>query len=288
MTHLECIFPVAGLGTRFLPATKEIPKEMVPLLDRPVIHYGVDEARNSGCSRMIMVTGRSKGCLEDYFDRSWELERILESRGKERLLDAVRETSSMGDILSVRQSAPLGLGHAVLCGEPLCNGEFFSVILPDDVMEGQPPVLRQLMDVHDTLGGSVLALEEVSDAEVSRYGMVAVEPSGTEGIFRITDMVEKPSAADSPSRLAVMGRYVLSRRIFDLLKSQPKGAGGEYQLTDGIKALIDEEPVWGVVYKGERYDCGTLEGWLDATIRMACRRKDLAGVVEKAISSAGK
>lgn len=280
----ECIFPVAGLGTRFLPATKETPKEMIPLLEKPVIQYGVEEAAQSGCSRMIMITGRSKGSIENFFDRSWELEKNLESRGKRELLEEVRKVSEIAHMAYARQCQPLGLGHAVLCGEPLCSGEYFGVILPDDVMIGDSPILKQLVDVHSRYGGSVLALEEVDPDQVSRYGIVNGVPDG-EGLYSLTDIVEKPAQKDAPSNLAVMGRYILSRRIFAILRDIPRGAGGEYQLTDAIKELMKDEPVHGVVYKGERYDCGTLEGWLDSTIRLACTKPDLIHVVENAVKN---
>ncbi len=278
----RCLFPVAGLGTRFLPATKEIPKEMLPLLDRPLIHYGVDEAVESGCSDVVFVTGRGKRSIEDYFDRSWDLEGLLADRGKEVLRDEIVAISELAHFAYVRQAEPLGLGHAVLCGESVCRGEYFGVILPDDVMTGEPPVLGQLMEVHDRLGGTVLALEEVPEDQTSRYGIVQgeeVEP----GIFRVSDLVEKPAAGEAPSRLAIMGRYVLSPRIFDRIREVPRGAGGEYQLTDAIKSLLEEEPIWGVVYRGKRYDCGTKESWLRATVALAVQDPGLKQIVAEAI-----
>jgi len=285
----KCLFPVAGMGTRFLPATKDIPKEMLPLIDRPLIHYGVEEAVGSGCKEIVFVTGRGKRSIEDYFDRSTELEQMLIEKGKPEYADMVKKISEMASFAYVRQSEPLGLGHAVLCGESCCRGDFFGVILPDDVMltpAGTPPVLKQLIDVHQRLGGSVVALEEVAREETSRYGIISGEMH-EEGIYRITDLVEKPDPEIAPSCLAVMGRYVLSPSIFDLLKNSQKGAGGEIQLTDAIRSLSVSEPVWGIMYRGERFDCGTNESWLRATIAMAVRRDDLREIVFEEVRRRG-
>lgn len=278
MTVKKCLFPVAGLGTRFLPVTKEIAKEMLPLVNRPIISYGVEEALASGCDDIVMITGRTKRSIENYFDRSFELEEILRSRGKLELYYKMIHISEMADIMYIRQREPLGLGHAVLCGEPVCKGEYFGVILPDDVFLGEEPVLSQLVKVHERLGGSVVALEHVSDKDVSRYGIVAGEEAEP-GIFRITDMVEKPKLTDAPSRYAIMGRYVLSPEIFPLLHNQQAGAGGEIQLTDAIRELAKTEPVWGVVYEGRRFDCGTQKGWLSANIQLAMEDEELREVV---------
>ncbi len=212
----KCLFPVAGLGTRFLPVTKEIAKEMLPLVNRPIISYGVEEAVESGCSDIIMITGRTKRSIEDYFDSSFELESLLKLRGKTELYERVRKISDMANILYVRQHEPLGLGHAVLCGEPFCRGEYFGVILPDDVFVAEPAVMAQLIAVHERLGGTVVALEEVPQSEVSRYGVVRSEVSA-DGVHRILDMVEKPTLDKAPSQYAIMGRYVLSPSIFPLL-----------------------------------------------------------------------
>lgn len=282
MTVKKCLFPVAGLGTRFLPVTKEIAKEMLPLVNRPIISYGVEEALASGCEDIIMITGRTKRSIENYFDRSFELEDILKKRGKLELYYKMIHISEMADIMYVRQREPLGLGHAVLCGETICKGEFFGVILPDDVFVGNEPVLSQLVKVHERLGGSVVALEKVADKDVSRYGIVAgseAEP----GIFKITDMVEKPRLEDAPSRYAIMGRYVLSPEVFPILRTQQAGAGGEIQLTDAIRELAKSEPVWGVVYEGKRFDCGTQKGWLSANIQLALEDDELRGVVKEIV-----
>ncbi|HDQ93198.1 MAG TPA: UTP--glucose-1-phosphate uridylyltransferase GalU [Synergistetes bacterium] len=272
----KCLFPVAGMGTRFLPATKEIPKEMLPLIDRPLIHYGVEEAVDSGCSDVVFVTGRGKRAIEDYFDRSWELERALIEKGKTEQAAMIKMISNMANFSYVRQPEPLGLGHAVLCGESFCGKEYFGVILPDDVMisiPGEGPVLEQLVKVHCRLGGSVIALEEVPLEDTSRYGIIEGDVE-EDGIYRVRDLVEKPEKGKAPGRLAVMGRYVLSPGIFDHLRTIPRGAGGEIQLTDAIRALLREEPVRGVIYKGRRYDCGTMESWLRATVSMSLQNRD--------------
>ena len=282
MTVKKCLFPVAGLGTRFLPVTKEIAKEMLPLVNRPIISYGVEEALASGCEDIIMITGRTKRSIENYFDRSFELEDILKKRGKIELYYKMIHISEMADIMYVRQREPLGLGHAVLCGETICKGEFFGVILPDDVFVSNEPVLSQLVKVHERLGGSVVALEHVEDKNVSRYGIAAGSESEP-GIFRITDMVEKPKLEDAPSRYAIMGRYVLSPEVFPILRTQQAGAGGEIQLTDAIRELAKSEPVWGVVYEGKRFDCGTQKGWLRANIQLALEDDELREVVKEIV-----
>ncbi|MBR0150083.1 MAG: UTP--glucose-1-phosphate uridylyltransferase GalU [Synergistaceae bacterium] len=283
MTVKKCLFPVAGLGTRFLPVTKELAKEMLPLVNRPIISYGVEEALASGCENIVMITGRAKHSIENYFDRSFELEDILKKRGKLELYYKMIHISEMADVIYIRQHEPLGLGHAVLCGEPVCKGEYFGVILPDDVFVGAEPVLSQLVKVHERLGGSVIALERVSDEDVSRYGIASgeeVEP----GIFKLDGMVEKPKLADAPSHYAIMGRYVLSPEIVPLLHKQQAGAGGEIQLTDAIRELVKSEPVWGVVYQGRRFDCGTQKGWLSANIQLALEDEELRDVVIRIVT----
>lgn len=284
MTVRKCLFPVAGLGTRFLPVTKEIAKEMLPLVNRPIISYGVEEALASGCEDIVMITGRTKRSIENYFDRSFELEEILKSRGKLELYYKMIHISEMAEIMYIRQREPLGLGHAVLCGEPVCKDEYFGVILPDDVFVGEVPVLSQLVKVHERLGGSVVALEHVEDKDVSRYGIASGEEKEP-GIFRINDMIEKPKLADAPSRYAIMGRYVLSPEIFPLLHTQQAGAGGEIQLTDSLRELAKREPVWGVVYEGRRFDCGTQKGWLSANIQLALEDEYLHEVVMNIVNS---
>lgn len=284
MTVRKCLFPVAGLGTRFLPVTKEIAKEMLPLVNRPIISYGVEEALSSGCEDIVMITGRTKRSIENYFDRSFELEDILKRRGKLDLYYKMIRISEMAEMMYIRQREPLGLGHAVLCGEPVCKGEYFGVILPDDVFVGEEPVLSQLVKVHERLGGSVVALEHVEDKDVSRYGIVSGEEKEP-GVFRINDMIEKPKLEEAPSRYAIMGRYVLSPEIFPILHTQQAGAGGEIQLTDAIRELAKAEPVWGVVYRGRRFDCGTQKGWLSANIQLALEDEDLREVVMDIVNS---
>jgi UTP--glucose-1-phosphate uridylyltransferase len=282
-TVSKCLFPVGGLGTRFLPATKEIPKEMLPLIDRPLIHYGVREAVDSDCCDVIFITGRTKRSIEDYFDRSWELENLLLERHKDELYHTVRDISEMANFIYARQTVPLGLGHAVLCGEPFCRGEYFGVILPDDVMISSVPVLSQLINVHDRFGGSVVALEKVDREDVSRYGIVMVSEEVEPGIFRIIDLVEKPAIEEAPSELAIMGRYVLSPAIFDILRKSGKGAGGEYQLTDAMRELLKHEPLWGYTYEGRRFDCGTPKGWLYTSVALSLERPGFREVVLKAL-----
>ena len=276
----KCVFPVAGLGTRFLPVTKELAKEMLPLVNRPIISYGVEEALSSGCDEIVMITGRAKKSIEDYFDRSFELEELLKSRGKTELYEMMLKISNMADILFIRQREPLGLGHAVLCAEPVCKNEFFGVALPDDVfINKDAPILSQLIKVHEKLGGTVIALEEVAPEKVSRYGIVQTQFSIENGIYKISDMIEKPKNEEAPSNLAIMGRYVLSPSIFPILKEQKAGAGGEIQLTDAIKILCSQEPVWGLVYKGRRFDCGTQKGWLGANVQLGLEDPDLRDVI---------
>ena len=280
----KCVFPVAGLGTRFLPVTKELAKEMLPLVNRPIISYGVEEAIASGCNEIIMITGRAKRSIENYFDRSFELEELLKSRGKTDLYEMMIKISNMAEILFIRQREPLGLGHAVLCAEPVCGNEFFGVALPDDVFINETdPVLSQLIKVHEKMGGSVIALEEVEPENVSRYGIVKSQFEIENGIHKIIDMVEKPDVNDAPSNLAIMGRYILSPSVFEILKGQQAGAGGEIQLTDALKTLCVQEPVWGFVYIGRRFDCGTQKGWLAANVQLALEDPELRDVILNAV-----
>ena len=275
---LRCIFPAAGLGTRFLPVTKEIAKEMLPLVNRPIISYGVEEAVNSGCNDIVIITGRTKRSIEDYFDCSFELESLLKSKGKTEQYEMIHSIAAMANFMFVRQAEALGLGHAVLCGEPICREDYFGVILPDDVIKAEPPALLQLIRVHERLGGSVIALEEVPRSEVSRYGIVEAEKL-SEGVYKIQDMIEKPSIHKAPSQLAIIGRYILSPSIFKILSNTEAGIGGEIQLTDALRRLLNEEPVWGVVYKGERFDCGTQNGWFAANVKLAMEIPELRQIV---------
>lgn len=274
----KAVFPVAGLGTRFLPATKETPKEMLPLLDRPLIHYGVDEAVASGCTEIIMVTGKGKDSIISYFQPAPKLEDYLRSTGKDALADIIRGIPKLAKFSFTFQREPLGLGHAVLCAEELCEDEPFALILPDDVMDADPTILCQLEAVREKHGGSVLCLEEVSPEETNRYGIVDAEEIEP-GIFKINSLVEKPDPKDAPSNLAIMGRYILSPSIFTHLRSIPRGKGGEYQLTDAIASMMNDEPVYGRVCKGCRLDCGVVEGWIRATVIKALERPELREII---------
>lgn len=275
----KAVFPAAGLGTRFLPATKAQPKEMLPLVDKPLIQYGVEEAIQSGIQNILIVTGRGKSAIEDHFDVSFELEHLLESRQKTDLLATVRAVSDMIDIAYIRQKEALGLGHAVLRARDMVGPEPFAVVLSDDVIDAPVPCLRQLLDVYQFFGASVVALMEVPEETVSAYGIVDAEPVDYKGsrdrLFRIRNMVEKPGRAEAPSRLAIIGRYVLTPEIFTALEAVPPGAGGEIQLTDGLKHLLHSRPIYGYRFEGKRYDAGDKLGFLKATVEFALRRADL-------------
>ena len=271
-TVRKAVFPVAGLGTRFLPATKASPKEMLPVVDKPLIQYAVEEAYAAGIRHMIFVTGRSKRAIEDHFDTAYELEAELEAAGKKELLELVRsiQPSDM-DCAFVRQPRSLGLGHAVLCAEPLVGKEPFAVLLADDLMvgpQGGQPVLAQMATAFRKQGRSVIAVQEVPEDQVHKYGIVAGEPAGGP-LIRIQRIVEKPKAAEAPSRMGVAGRYILTPSVFDEIRNQPRGVGGEIQLTDGIARLTNNEAVYAFQYDGKRYDCGSKEGFLEATVELA-------------------
>jgi UTP--glucose-1-phosphate uridylyltransferase len=272
----KAVFPAGGLGTRFLPATKVIPKEMLALVDKPIIQYGVEEAVASGIEHIIIVTGRGKGAIEDHFDHSFELNATLERCGKHELLALSRGVSSLARISYVRQKEPLGLGHAVLCAKNLVGDEPFAVILPDDVIDAKTPCLKQIMEVFDEQGGSVLATQTVEGEGISHYGVLAgsQDPDNWR-LYNCTGMVEKPKFADAPSKRAIVGRYVLMPRIFELLEKTSPGAGGEIQLTDGIKALLKEEKVFGYTFEGKRFDAGDKLGMLQATVEFTLKRGDL-------------
>jgi UTP--glucose-1-phosphate uridylyltransferase len=275
----KAVFPAAGLGTRFLPATKAQPKEMLPLVDKPLIQYGVEEAMHSGIQNIIIVTGRGKTAIEDHFDVSFELEHLLESRNKKELLATVRGISEMIDISYTRQKEALGLGHAVLCAKELVGPEPFAVVLSDDVIDADTPCLRQLLDVYEYFGSSVVALMEVPKDRISAYGVVDAEPVPHNGardrLFRIHNMVEKPRAEDAPSNLAIIGRYVLTPEIFPAIEAVQPGSGGEIQLTDGLKHLLRSRPIYGLRFEGTRYDAGDKLGFLRATVEFALKRYDL-------------
>lgn len=269
----KAVFPVAGLGTRFLPATKSSPKEMLPLIDKPLVQYVVEEAVASGIEQILFVTGRGKHNIEDHFDISVELEAHLYDKGKDRELSRVREIAEMVNIFYVRQRQALGLGHAILCAKDFVGNEPFAVLLGDDIIDSEQPCLGQLLDVFDQQGGSVLALEKVPMENISSYGCVAAEQL-SQRTFHVTNMVEKPTRDEAPSDMAIIGRYVLTPRIFEILRDQKPGKGGEIQLTDAILTLSKEENVYGCLFEGMRHDCGDKLGFLKATVDMALKRNE--------------
>jgi UTP--glucose-1-phosphate uridylyltransferase len=272
----KAVFPAAGLGTRFLPATKSIPKEMLPLVDKPLIQYGVEEALAAGIDEIIIITSRGKSAIEDHFDISFELEQNLESRGKTQLLELARSVSNMVQVAYVRQKQALGLGHAVLQARDLVGDEPFAVILPDDIIDATVPCLKQMTDVFDETQSSILATQVVEGPAISSYGVLESEPvKDNPRLQDVRGLVEKPKFEDAPSKNAVIGRYVLTPRVFELLERIPKGAGGELQLTDGIKGLLEFEKVYGYTFEGRRYDAGDKAGMLQATVDFALKRSDL-------------
>ena len=261
----KCVFPVAGMGTRFLPATKASPKEMLPIVDKPLIQYAVEEAVEAGCTEMVFITGRNKRSIEDHFDKAYELETELELRQKDKLLAHVRDIlPSNITCLYIRQTEALGLGHAVLCAQAAVGDEPFAVILADDLIDAPKGALKQMVDVYNQSGNSVLGVETVDPSQTGSYGIVEVEK--LKSYQRVVNIVEKPKPEEAPSNLAVVGRYILTPRIFDLLTNLPRGAGGEIQLTDGIARLLDHEFVLAHAFDGKRYDCGSKLGYLEATV----------------------
>jgi UTP--glucose-1-phosphate uridylyltransferase len=274
----KAVFPAAGLGTRFLPATKAQPKEMLVLVDKPTIQYGVEEAVQSGVSNIILVTGRGKNAIEDHFDVAAELETFLESRGKLEQLEEIRKISSLINVAYVRQGEPLGLGHAVLVTRALVGDEPFAVILGDDVIDASPPALRQMIEVYHKADSPVIAVERVPEDQVSSYGIVDVEPAPQlgRGVFRIRDLVEKPARADAPSNLAIIGRYVLTPDIFAALEQTASDRSGEIQLTNGLRRLLESRPLYACEIDGVRHDTGHKLGFLKAMVYFALRRPDLA------------
>jgi len=275
MSITKAIFPVAGLGTRFLPATKAQPKEMLPVVDKPLIQYAVEEAYDAGIREMIFVTGRHKRPIEDHFDTAFELEYELEHAGKMDLLKTVQSIKPNDmECVFVRQPKSLGLGHAVLCGERLVRGEPFAVLLADDLMVGQTAILKQMVDQFDELQGSILAVQEVPAEHTKRYGIVAGSPI-SERVMAISKIVEKPAPENAPSRLGVAGRYILTPAVFEQIRSQPRGVGNEIQLTDGIAGLLNLEKVFAYQYEGKRYDCGSKEGFLEANVELALQHHQI-------------
>jgi UTP--glucose-1-phosphate uridylyltransferase len=275
VTVRKAVFPAAGLGTRFLPATKAQPKEMLPLVDKPIIQYGIEEAVGSGVRDIILVTGRGKNAIEDHFDVAVELETFLEARGKLDQLEEIRKITSLINVAYVRQGEPLGLGHAVLVTRSLVGQEPFAVILADDVIDATPPALAQMIKVFEEVDGPVVLVERVPRDQVSRYGIIASEPIRP-GVYRITDLVEKPPVDRAPSDLAIIGRYILTPDIFETLDETARGSGGEIQLTDALKRLLETRPVYACEVTGVRHDTGDKLGYLKAVVYFALKRPDLA------------
>jgi UTP--glucose-1-phosphate uridylyltransferase len=275
----KAVFPAAGLGTRFLPATKSQPKEMLPLVDKPLIQYVVEEAVASGIEHVIIVTGRGKNAIEDHFDVSFELEKILEMRGKTDLLDQVREISKMVSVSYVRQKEALGLGHAILVAKPLIGNEPFVVLLGDDIIDSQVPCTQQMISAFEKLQSSILATQVVDGPEISRYGVIRGKALGEEGLlsrsYRVEDLVEKPPFREAPSNLAIIGRYILTPEIFEILEKTAPDRGGEIQLTNGLRLLLEQQSIYAYQFEGKRYDAGDKLGFLKATVEFALKREDL-------------
>jgi UTP--glucose-1-phosphate uridylyltransferase len=275
----KAVFPAAGLGTRFLPATKAQPKEMLPLVDKPIIQYGVEEALAAGCDQIIIITGRGKTAIEDHFDVSYELEKMLEERGKTELLSIVRQISDMIHVAYVRQKEAMGLGHAVLMARELVGNEPFAVLLADDVIDAKKPCLRQMMDVFEESQCSIIATQEVNGPAISSYGVLdaqKIEGRFDGRAFDVRSLVEKPKQEEAPSNLAIIGRYILTPTIFETLERTPLGAGGELQLTDGLRGLLSAgEKIFGYTFEGKRHDAGDKLGFLKATVEFALKRPDL-------------
>jgi UTP--glucose-1-phosphate uridylyltransferase len=278
----KAVFPVAGLGTRFLPATKAFAKELLPIVDRPLIQYAVDEAREAGIEQMIFVTGRGKGALEDYFDIAYELEATMRGRGKS--LEVLEPTRlPPGALASVRQQEPLGLGHAVWCARDIVGDEPFAVLLPDDLMVGQPGCLAQMVEAYEKVGGNIICVQEVPPEKTASYGVIA--PGARDGrLTEVTGLVEKPRPEDAPSNLAVVGRYILQPEVMRILDSKETGAGGEIQLTDAMAKLIGTQPFHGLTFEGDRHDCGDKTGFVIANIALALERDDVAPAVRAFIA----
>ncbi|MCL1588729.1 MAG: UTP--glucose-1-phosphate uridylyltransferase GalU [Actinomycetia bacterium] len=287
MTHSvrTAVFPVAGLGTRFLPATKSIPKELLPIVDRPLIQYAVDEARAAGIENFVFVTGRGKGAIEDHFDVSYELEETLKARGKTQDLDRLRKLRpGPGEVAYVRQMEPLGLGHAVWCARHVVGNEPFAVLLADELILAERPVLASMIDVHERTGGNVVLVDEVPATETQRYGII--EPGEASGsAIEVVSMVEKPEPSAAPSNLAIVGRYVLTAPIMQILENTAAGTGGEIQLTDALMASLGSQPFHAVRLEAQRFDCGTKSGFVEATIRLALQRDDLRENVQRLVNS---
>ncbi|MBI5182846.1 MAG: UTP--glucose-1-phosphate uridylyltransferase GalU [Nitrospinae bacterium] len=270
----KAVFPVAGLGTRFLPATKASPKEMLPLVDKPLIQYVVEEAIEGGIKEIVMITGRGKNAIEDHFDISFELEHTLRGKNQNGLLEEVQRISNLVDFCYIRQKEPLGLGHAILRAKDVIGNEPFAVLLGDDIIYSDIPAIKQLIDVYEEYHSSIIAVEEVEKRDISNYGVI--EPKEVaNGVYRISNLVEKPLPDKAPSNLAIIGRYILTPEIFNILENTKAGRGGEIQLTDGLKGMLSHQVIYGYKFKGKRYDAGNKLGFLKATVEFALRRPDL-------------
>lgn len=269
----KAIITAAGWGTRFLPITKSQPKEMLPLIDKPLIHYVVEEAINSGIEQIILITAISKRAIEDYFDRSFELEHLLEQKKETKLLKEMQELSNLVDVCYVRQKQQLGLGHAVLTAKDVVGDEPFAVILPDDIIDSKVPALKQMLAVHEQYGTNVVAVEAVATQDINKYGIIKANQVGS-NTYEVEDLVEKPEPDQAPSNLGIVGRYILSPRIFNALEETPQGRGQEIQLTDALKRLLDQQKIYAYEFEGKRYDTGAPLGWLKATVSFALRHPD--------------
>ncbi len=280
----KAVFPVAGLGTRFLPATKAVPKEMLTVIDRPVIQWVVDEAREAGIEHFIFVTGRNKGVIEDHFDRQFELEETLRRRGKVQALEMLeKDLPQAGQTSFTRQQEPKGLGHAVWCARELVGEEPFALLLPDMLIQGTPGCLKQMMEVYERTGGNVIAVEEVPREDVHKYGVVGMGERLSDKAFRITSMVEKPPVEEAPSNFIISGRYILQPEIFGILAGQEPGAGGEIQITDAMKTLLGGQDFWAVQYEGETHDCGSRLGFLEANVAFGLEHPEIGKDVRRMI-----
>ncbi|MEN2983440.1 MAG: UTP--glucose-1-phosphate uridylyltransferase GalU [Dictyoglomaceae bacterium] len=276
----KAVFPAAGLGTRFLPATKAQPKEMLPVVDKPIIQYGVEEAVNSGLEEIVIVTGRNKRAIEDHFDISFELEYFLQKKGELELLKQVREISELATVYYIRQKEPLGLGHAILVTKEIVKDEPFAVVLSDDLIVSDVPCLKQMISIYERYKCSVIAVERVSEEEVKNYGIIAGKELEN-GLYQITDLIEKPSLEEAPSNLAIVGRYILTPEIFNMLEKVKPGRGGEIQLTDGLKLLLEREAIYAYEFKGKRYDTGNKLGFLIASVELALKREDIGKIFKE-------
>jgi UTP--glucose-1-phosphate uridylyltransferase len=275
----KAVFPVAGLGTRFLPATKAIPKEMLPIIDRPLIQYAVDEAREAGIEQLIFVTGRGKTAIVEHFDTAYELERTMEDRGKHlEVLDATRILP--GNLVTVRQQVPMGLGHAIWCARAVVGDEPFAIFLPDEMMVGSPGCMKQMVDAYQEVGGNLISVLKVPEEDVSSYGVIAPGAKVSDILTEVSGLVEKPKREDAPSNLIISGRYILQPEVMRTLESQEKGAGGEIQLTDAMARMIGQQPFHAVTFAGRRFDCGSKTGFVEATLSLALERPDLADEVQ--------